>query len=84
MVKTIAPKILAAPVIAFEGGSEKGGGEGGERESKYVLALNAAMCMWFPLYLSFSYLRSAVAASLDMKKFHRNDTLIDRVIISKF
>jgi hypothetical protein len=34
------------PVIAFTGGSEKRGGgvEGGERESKYVLALNAAMC----------------------------------------
>ena len=37
-----------APVIAFIGGSERrgrGGGQGGERESKYVLALNAAMCM---------------------------------------
>jgi hypothetical protein len=34
------------PGIAFIGGSEKreGGGEGGEMESKYVLALNAAMC----------------------------------------
>ncbi len=37
-----------SPVIAFIGGSERrgrGGGQGGERESKYVLALNAAMCM---------------------------------------
>ncbi len=34
----------AAPVIPFEGGSEKGGGRRGEGE-KYVLALNAAMCM---------------------------------------
>jgi hypothetical protein len=34
----------SCPVIAFEGGSEKRGGEGGERESKHVLALNAAIC----------------------------------------
>jgi hypothetical protein len=53
-----------------------GGGQGGERESKNVLALNAAMCTKLPLCLSFSYLRSAVAASLDIKKFHRNDTKI--------
>ncbi len=33
-------------------------------------------CMYcsFTLCLSFSYLRSAVAASFDIKKFHRNAT----------
>jgi hypothetical protein len=66
----------AALLLHLEGGVRKGRGEGGERESKYVLALNAAMCTKFPLYLSFSCLRSAVAASLDIKKFHGNDTRV--------
>jgi hypothetical protein len=38
-----------------------------------VLALNAA-CMHVDV--SFSYLRSAATASFDIKKFHRNCTVI--------
>jgi hypothetical protein len=69
-------------VIAFEGGSEKRGGgrrEGGGEErggSKHVLVLNAVICTYFSLHLSFLYLHSAVATSLDIKKFHRNDTAV--------
>jgi len=36
----------AAPVITFEGGSERGGGGKEERgRSKHVLVLNAAICI---------------------------------------
>jgi hypothetical protein len=44
-------------------------------ENTLVLALNAAVCTQFTLCLFFSYLRSAVTASLDIKKFHRNATV---------
>jgi hypothetical protein len=60
-----------ALVIAFEGGVRRGGGEVGERGSNHVLVLNTAMYMSFTLHLSFSYLRSDVAASRDIKKFRR-------------
>ncbi len=66
-----------APLIAFIGGGcERGRGRAGRGENKFVLAPNVAVCMQFTHCLSFSYLRSAVAASLDITKFHRNATLL--------
>ena len=53
------------------------GGEGKGREGRDQIcpctkcSLHACS---FTLCLSFSYLRSAVAASFDIKKFHRNAT----------
>ncbi len=51
------------------------GGGVGWGEKKFVLALDAACyACSLTLRLSFSYLRSAVTASFDIKKFHRNAT----------
>jgi hypothetical protein len=50
----------------------------GRGESKYVLALDAT-CMHVDV--SFSYLRSAATASFDIKKFHRNCTILNPLIL---
>jgi hypothetical protein len=52
-------------------------GGGGKGRSKHVLVLNAPTCIYcsFLLHLSFLYLHSAVEASLNIKKFHRNGTI---------
>jgi len=73
-----------ALVIAFEGGVRRGGGEGGGGEGEggegreqicpcTKCSLHACS---FTLCLSFAYLRSAVAASLNTKKFLGNATRI--------
>jgi hypothetical protein len=54
----------------------RGRGRAGRGENKFVLVLDAACyACSFTLCLSFSYLRSAVAASFDIKKFHRDTTV---------
>ncbi len=64
-----------ASLIAFIGGRCEGEGGAGRGENKFVLVLDAACyACSFTLCLSFSYLHSAVAASFDIKKFHRNAT----------
>jgi len=52
----------------------RGGGRAGKGR-EIVLVLDAACyACSLTLRLSFSYLRSAVTASFDIKKFHRNAT----------
>jgi hypothetical protein len=64
-----------ASLIAFIGGRCEGEGGAGRGENKFVLVLDAACYAYsFTLCLSFSYLRFAVTASFDIKKFHRNAT----------
>ncbi len=59
----------------------RGRGRAGRGESKFVLVLDAACyACSFTLCLSFSYLRSAVAASLDIKKFLGNATRVLRML----
>ncbi len=66
-----------ASLITFIGGGCEGVGEGEGREKREQIrpctkcSLHACS---FTLCLSFSYLRSAVTASFDIKKFHRNAT----------
>ncbi len=53
----------------------RGRGRAGRGENRFVLVLDAACyACSFTLCLSFSYLPSAVAASLDIKKFLGNAT----------
>ncbi len=59
----------AGLLIALMGGGCEGGGGAGWGERKFVLALDAACyACSSALCLSFSYLRSAVEASFDIKK----------------
>ncbi len=58
-----------------------GGGERGVGQTCPCNQLHSCICS-FPFHLSFSYLRSAVEASLDMKKFIWNETpFLTRFII---
>jgi hypothetical protein len=66
---------LASLITFMGGGCEGGRGRAGRSENKYRPCTKCSLhACSFTLCLSFSYLRSAVAASFDIKKFHGNAT----------
>jgi len=66
---------LASLITFIGGGCERGEGEGREGKDQICPCTKCSLyACSFILCLPFSYLRSAVAASFDIKKFHRNVT----------